>query len=82
MATDLEVLAHLVRRYADGLPLPPVISRGDVSIRLTAWLGSLSSDQRACPMVTAMLLDHPAERPTVGEIASTLAARLAERQSS
>lgn len=79
MTADLDTLARLVRRHTDGLPLPSHIVRGSSAIPLASWLSGLSTDRRPAPTHVAALIGHPAEQPTVGEIAMTLSARLAER---
>ncbi|WP_407194283.1 hypothetical protein [Bradyrhizobium sp. STM 3566] len=80
MTRDLDTLARLVRRHADRLPLPSHIVRGELAIPLASWLGGLSTDRQPAPTHVAALIGHPAERPTVGEIAATLAARIAEER--
>ncbi|WP_439925089.1 hypothetical protein [Nitrobacter sp. JJSN] len=72
MSTDTDRLAALVRRYAAGQPLPDMVD----GIPLTQWLAGLAHDRMEAPMQLGALLDHPAERPTVAEIAMTFRARL------
>ncbi|MDI4236810.1 hypothetical protein OZ411_28765 [Bradyrhizobium sp. Arg237L] len=79
MTSDLEKLSRLVRRHADGLPLPTHIWSNGATVRLTTWLQGLGTDRRDCPMPLALLMDYSAERPTVSEIALTLAARITEK---
>jgi hypothetical protein len=80
--TDAQVLASLVQRYADGLSLPShVIGRDGSETPLLDWLHALRYDRADFSTYVASRLDHPAERPTVSEIALTLRARLAEPQS-
>ncbi|MEK9282808.1 hypothetical protein MTR72_24790 [Bradyrhizobium sp. ISRA442] len=76
MTNDIDTLTRLVRRHANRQPLPTHIVRDGHAVPLITWLEGRRTDQRPCPMATAMLLDHPAERPTVSEIAQTLAARI------
>lgn len=81
MTNDIDTLERLVRRHADGLPLPSHIVRGNFAIPLDSWLASLSTDRRPAPTFVAALIGHPAEQPLVSEIAMTLAARIAAGQS-
>lgn len=81
MTSDLDTLARLVRRHADGVQLPTHIVRDGLAVPLASWLSGLSTDRSLAPTHVAALIGHPCEQPTVGEIAMTLSARLAERHS-
>jgi len=79
--TDAQILAQLVRRYADALPLPSFLIADGKEVRLHAWLEALRHDQAPVSTDVASRLDYPAARASIGEIALTLRARLAERNS-
>jgi len=78
--SNVELLGILVRRHVAGTALPSHIGSGEFAVPLDSWLAGLSTNRDEAPMQIAMLLDHTAERPLVSEVASTLAARLAEAE--
>ena len=78
--TEAQVLATLVHRHADGLPLPShVIDRAGRETPLLVWLHGLRFDRSEFSGHAASRLDLQAERPMVSEAAITLRARLAAR---